>query len=66
VLFDQAGLGRGKVGDRGIEKRAVVCGLEHGTSFGEARPPYLQTTQAAKTFAWQLEAVLEQHLLNHG
>jgi hypothetical protein len=42
VLFDQAGLGRGKVGGRGLEKSAAVRGLERGTSFGEVRAPYLQ------------------------
>ncbi len=35
VLFDQAGLGRGKVGGRGVGKSAAVRGLERGTSFGE-------------------------------
>ena len=47
VLFDQAGLGRGKVGGRGIGKSAAVRGLERGTSFGEVRAPYLQATPAA-------------------
>ncbi len=46
VLFDQAGLGRGKVGGRGIEKSAAVRGLERGTSFGDVRAPYLQATPA--------------------
>ncbi len=44
VLFDQAGLGRWKVGGRGIGKSAAVRGLERGTSFGEVRAPYLQAT----------------------
>ncbi len=42
VLFDQAGLGRGKVGGKGIGKSTAVRGLERGTSFGEVRAPYLQ------------------------
>jgi hypothetical protein len=41
VLFDQAGLGRGKGGGRGIGKSAAVRGLERGTSFGDVRAPYL-------------------------
>jgi hypothetical protein len=46
VLFDQAGLGQGKVGGRGIGKSAAVWGLERETSFGEVRAPYLQATAA--------------------
>ncbi len=46
VLFDQAGLGRGKVGGRGVGKSAAVRGLDRGTSFGEVRAPYLQATPA--------------------
>ncbi len=46
VLFDQAGLGWGKVGGRGIGKSAAVRGLERGTSFREVREPYLQATPA--------------------
>ncbi len=45
MLFDQAGLGPGKVGGR-IGKSAAVRGLERGTSFGEVRAPYLQATPA--------------------
>jgi hypothetical protein len=41
VLFDQAGLGRGKVRGRGIGKGAAVRGLERGTSFGEVRADVL-------------------------
>ncbi len=40
MLFDQAGLGRGKVGGRGIGKSAAVRGLERGTSFGEVYLSY--------------------------
>jgi hypothetical protein len=49
VLFDQAGLGRGKVEGRGIGKSAAVRGLERGTSFGEVHAPYLQATPAGPT-----------------
>ncbi len=44
VLFDQVGLGRGKVGGWGIEKSAAVQGLERGTSFGKLHAPYLKAT----------------------
>ncbi len=44
VLFNQAGLGRGKVGGRGIGKSAAVQGLERETSFGDVHVPYLLAT----------------------
>ncbi len=50
VLFDQAGLGRGKVGGGGIGKSTAVRGLKRGTSFGEVRAPYLQATPADLEF----------------
>jgi hypothetical protein len=53
VLFDQAGLGRGKVGGRGIGKSAAVRGLERGTSFGEVRAPYLQATPALSDYIYE-------------
>ncbi len=50
VLFDQAGLGRGKVGARWIGKSAAVRGLKSGTSFAEVRAPYLQAMPAGLKF----------------
>jgi hypothetical protein len=51
VLFDQEGLGRGKVGGRGIGKSTTVWGLERGTTFGEVRAPYLQATPAGLEYS---------------